>query len=168
MSRRVGSFPDVTSPSQLRTDRPSAGRVRHASRPVTEDFATLVRGYGFAAPPPGWPGPREGDPAELVREPANPRDPLAVAVWLTAGTPWRIGYLDRAVAARLAPRLDAGQPYRAELAGWVEVPETDRSRPLVRVRTVELPSEGALADGRGPSLWGRPPRSSRRIVTPGR
>lgn len=108
--------------------------------------------------------------AELVREPENPRDPLAVAVWTGTDQPWRVGYLDRTVAARLAPRLDAGQRFRAEFAGWVEAPGSAWRRPLLRVVTTTDPSEQARpargASGRG--LWGRPPASTRRILTPGR
>lgn len=178
----------MTSTSPLSSSRLSASRVRRAPRHAAEDFRTPVRGFSFAAPPPGTDVPRPGAAARLVREPANPRDPLAVAVWTTDGVPWRIGYLDRAVAARLAPRLDAGQRFLAELAGWVEAPGAVWHRPLVRVATAatDEPSDtdaagdappargaGAPADGRGarratgPGVWARPPGSSRRVLGPG-
>jgi hypothetical protein len=169
VSRHPGSFTDVTSTSRLDASRPTdattAGRTRRVARRLGEDFATVIRGYGFAARPPGAPEPQVGAPALLVREPDNPRDRLAVAVWLTAGTPWRLGYLDRTVAARLAPRLDGGQAFDAELSGWVEVPDTARQRPLVRVRTREPSPEVPAAGGRGAALWGRPPRSTRRTIS---
>jgi hypothetical protein len=159
----------VTSTSRLdasrSTDATTVGRFRRVGRRTGEDFATVIRGYGFAARPPGAPEPRVGAAARLVREPDNPRDRLAVAVWMTAGTPWRLGYLDRAVAARLAPRLDAGETFVAELSGWVEVPDADRQRPLVRVRTREPSPEAPSAGGTGTALWGRPPRSTRRTIT---
>jgi hypothetical protein len=49
--------------------------------------------------------------AELQREPDNKHDDNAVAVRLL-DKPWRrfhIGYLPRAVAAELAPKLDSGE-----------------------------------------------------------
>lgn len=109
-----------------------------------------------------------------MREPDNPRDPLAVAVWTGEARPWRIGYLDRAVAARLAPRLDAGQRFLVELAGWIDAPDAAWRRPLLRVTTGELRPSGAMAaadPGRareGSGLWGRPPGSTRRVLSSGR
>jgi hypothetical protein len=96
-------------------------------------FRTPVRGYAFAAPPPGGERPAPGLPAELAREPDNPADPLAVAVWAspTDGARWRIGYLDRGVAARVAPRLDAGSRVRAQFDGWSAEPEGRWRRPLL-------------------------------------
>lgn len=47
-----------------------------------------------------------GDVLELVREPGNPHDPLAVAVhWQGI----RIGYVPRRANAEIARRLDAGE-----------------------------------------------------------
>lgn len=135
-----------------------------------------MRGHGFAARPPGAPPPPPGAAAELVREPDNPADPLAVAVWTVEARPWRLGYLDRAVAARLASRLDAGLHYRAELAGWVEAPGGRWRRPLLRVVSDAATDDPADAwtdvavgapSARGANradLWGRPPGSSRRVV----
>jgi hypothetical protein len=164
----------VTATSHLRTTWPSAGRVRRAPRTPSEDFRTPVRGHGFAARPPATPAPSAGAAAELVREPDNPADPLAVAVWTIGERPWRLGYLDRAVAARLAPRIDAGQRFRAELAGWVDAPGGRWRRPLLRVAT-DVPTDVAadasadrLGSGNRPGLWGRPPASTRRIVRSGR
>ena len=96
-------------------------------------FRTPVRGYAFASPPPGGDRPVSGLPAELAREPDNPADPLAVAVWASPanGARWRLGYLDRGVAARVAPRLDAGRRVRAQLDGWSTEPEGRWRRPLL-------------------------------------
>jgi hypothetical protein len=157
----------VTSTSRLARGRQPAGRVPRAPRVPAEDFRTPVRGHVFAARPPSVPAPTPGAPAALVREPDNPRDPLAVAVWTTGECTWRIGYLDRTVAARLAPRLDAGQRFLAELAGWVEAPGARWRRPLLRVRT-DGPDDPPPPPGGRDGLWGRPPGSSRRVVTPGR
>jgi hypothetical protein len=113
-------------------------------------FRTPVRGYAFAAPPPGGERPAPGLPAELAREPDNPADPLAVAVWAspTDGARWRIGYLDRGVAARVAPRLDAGSRVRAQLDGWSAEPEGRWRRPLLLL----LPDDEDAAATLGPAV----------------
>ncbi|MEX1177950.1 MAG: HIRAN domain-containing protein [Nitriliruptor sp.] len=95
-----------------------------------------MRGHAFAARPPGLPAREVGGAVRLVREPDNPRDELAVAVWAAAPAPWRVGYLDRAVAARLAPRLDDGQRFRASLEGWIDAPGSRWRRPLLRIEPV--------------------------------
>ena len=99
---------------------PAAGARRPVlSRPLARlldmrqslpDFHTPVRGYAFAAvPPPRTAVLEPGTPVALLREPENPADPLAVGVWLLEGgrPRWRLGYLDRTVASRIAPRIDA-------------------------------------------------------------
>ena len=152
----------------------SARGTAAASRSPGADgrgFCTPVRGYPFASAPPGADRPGPGQPARLVREPANPADPHAVAVWVEPdGAPaWRIGYLDRFVAGRLAPKLDAGLRARAELDGWVAEPDERWQRPLLRVLTaVDRPhrtsDDHAAADADRPRLWGRPPGVRRRTV----
>jgi hypothetical protein len=153
--------------------------------PVAHDRATLrpfrtpVRGHAFAARPPGAAAPQAGQGARLVREPDNPADPLAVAVWAEdGGAWWRLGYLDRGVAARVSPRLDAGHTIEARLDGWVAEPCGRWRRPVVLVlprlgraerragptRPVELVAEDD-ASGR---LWGRPPGVVVRPVRPRR
>jgi hypothetical protein len=156
-------------------------------------FRTPVRGYAFAAPPPGGVPPESGVAAELAREPDNPADPLAVAVWASPerGARWRIGYLDRGVAARVAPRLDAGTRVRAQLDGWSTEPQGRWRRPLVLLLPEDpddlLPTSGAAASEEPagspdstapaaararlqdtvatPGLWGRPPGVRRRRVS---
>lgn len=56
-------------------------------------------------------------PVELVREPDNMHDPNAVAVHLVmAGDERRpLGHLPASVAERLAPSLDAGDKWEAEV-----------------------------------------------------
>jgi hypothetical protein len=49
---------------------------------------------------------RPGDPLDLVRQPENPYDPLAVAIFTAGGT--CIGYLSRDRAAWIAPKIDRG------------------------------------------------------------
>lgn len=54
-----------------------------------------------------WPGER----VELVREPENPHDHLAVAVYSPRGV--QVGYLGRDRAAWVAPKMDRGADVRA-------------------------------------------------------
>ena len=127
-------------------------------------FLTPVRGHAFASTPPGDPAPlRRGATARLQREPDNPADDLAVSVWATGrGAPWRIGYLERAVAARVAPRLDAGVEVAATLAGWWDEPGGRWRRPVVALQPVDAPR---VAPSRSTSgVWGRPPATVRRPV----
>lgn len=139
-----------------------------ASLPVSlPAFHTPVRGYAFAAvPPPRTAVLDAGTPVALIREPDNPADPLAVGVWLVEdGRPrWRLGYLDRTVASRIAPRLDAGVEVDAVLDGWVEEPDGRWRRPLLHLRPSlgEGPPQGAGAARR--SLRRQPPGVQRRRV----
>lgn len=124
-----------------------------------------MRGHAFAAVP----TEQLERPADLVatlaREPGNPADPLAVAVWIEGehGTAWRIGYLDRGVAARVGPRLDDGLAIEARLDGWTSEPEGRWQRPVVLVLPVADPADRSTT----PGLWGRPPGVTRRLVRSG-
>jgi hypothetical protein len=137
-----------------RPSRPRPGGLR--------PFRTPLRGHAFAAAPPGAGAVGPELPARAVREPDNPADPLAVAVWAApadgSGPPWRLGYLDRVVAARLAPRLDHGATIQVAIEGLVPEPEGRWQRPVVRVQVGTPPTDAA----RG--LWGRPPGVARRTV----
>lgn len=150
--------------------------AHHPTRPATRPssapaaaggflpFLTPVRGHVFAAVPARAAPVHHGAPAHLVREPANPADPLAIAVWADGdGVAWRIGYLERAVAARLAPRLDAGTVVTATLAGWWDDPTGRWRRPVVALQPGEAPR--VLASSRS-RVWGRPPASVTRPVSP--
>lgn len=160
----------------MRTARTGgAGAVATTVRPPVE-FHTPVRGHAFAALPSGGAGELEADtPVALRREPANPADPLAIGVWLVDadGPRWRLGYLDRTVAARLAPRMDAGAEVEGVLHGWVDEPEGRWRRPLVRLRiTIPEPVRAAPMAGRrpsqrSPSLRSLPPGARRRRLPRG-
>ncbi|MEY3020494.1 MAG: hypothetical protein RLZZ272_1478 [Actinomycetota bacterium] len=134
-------------------------------------FRTPLRGHVFAAPPADGMELAADAPVRLRREPGNPADPLAVAVWTVAGEggPWRLGYLDRGVAARIAPRLDDGLELHGRLEGWVSEPRGRWTRPLLRVEPAQpAPSEGASrgtteGDART-GLAQRPPGVRRRIL----
>jgi hypothetical protein len=51
-----------------------------------------------------------GRPLELRRDPGNPHDPNAIAVHAGGA---QVGWVPRAIAAELAPALDAGEPFSA-------------------------------------------------------
>jgi hypothetical protein len=171
MSHARGIVPDMTNPpSPPSTGRPASrrhattGATTGSDRPGSgsrggRPFRTVVRGHAFAAAPPGADALDPGLSARAVREPDNPADPLAVAIWAQPGegaaAAWRIGYLDRVVAARLAPRLDAGVRVEVEVEGLVPEPDGRWQRPVVRLRLEEPARSG---------LWGRPPGVTRRPV----
>lgn len=58
-------------------------------------------------------------PARLDRDPTNPVGPNAVAVSVGSN---RVGWIPAGVAARLAPAIDAGHPYTAEITEAVVHP----------------------------------------------
>ena len=142
--------------------------------PSLPAFHTPVRGYAFAAvPPPRAAVLEAGTPVALLREPENPADALAVSVWLLEdGRPrWRLGYLDRTVASRIAPRMDAGLEVEAVLDGWIEEPDGRWRRPLLDLRQTVAPEaaeevageSSSGSGGRSTSLRQQPPRSRRRV-----
>src|SRR5690348_15448368 len=59
--------------------------------------------------------------AFLVREPRNEHDANAIVVQVPEIGP--IGHVPRAVAAKLAPRLDAGERWRCLIAGVLIHPD---------------------------------------------
>ncbi|MEX2532390.1 MAG: HIRAN domain-containing protein [Nitriliruptoraceae bacterium] len=133
-------------------------------------FRTPVRGHAFAAAPLGAETLTPGTTLQLVREPNNPRDPFAIAVWSSAASndtasSWRIGYLDQLVAARLAPFLDDGGIITASFDGWVTEPEGRWQRPLIRLQidaADELDDlDGELTIATDPDRFTSPPRLSK-------
>lgn len=148
-------------------------------------FRTPVRGHAFAPRRADTPDPVPGEPAELVPEPTNPADPYAVAVWAGAdGQRRRIGYLDRGVAARVAPRIREGLVLSARVEGWTREPEGRWQRPVVLLRAESLPTpapspparasadqpsetvRGARPEAVAAGVWGRPPGVARRTLGP--
>ncbi|MBI3976494.1 MAG: single-stranded-DNA-specific exonuclease RecJ, partial [Armatimonadetes bacterium] len=72
-------------------------------------FYTKVAGVTFEGRQELLPSVRTGQPLHLVRQPANPYDPHAIAV-LTADRQ-QLGFLSARLAGRLAPSIDAGARY---------------------------------------------------------
>jgi hypothetical protein len=159
-----GTETSGTETSGTVTSGTDASNRDHRAMIPIRAFRTPVRGHAFASPPPGTERPEPGVPAELTREPHNPADPLAVAVWASpvGGTRWRIGYLDRGVAARLAPRLDAGRRVRAQLDGWSTEPDGRWRRPLLLLlpedeeTVADAPSEAVGEDPAPRAVTPRP------------
>lgn len=113
-----------------------------ATRPTSEAqrFRTPVRGYRFAARPPGADHPRRGQGVLLHHEHGHPMDEWAVAIWTRSadGIPWRIGYLERAVAARVGPRIRRGARVTGTVAGWMTEPGGRWRRPVIEVDATPL------------------------------
>ncbi|BDE07554.1 hypothetical protein WPS_28300 [Vulcanimicrobium alpinum] len=75
-------------------------------------FNTKVVGVTFEGRQDTIAGLRPGDALALQRDPENAHDPSAVAV--RYGT-LHIGYVKREIAARIAPNIDGGEQYTAEV-----------------------------------------------------
>jgi hypothetical protein len=80
-----------------------------------------------------------GSPLELRRDPDNAHDPNAIMV-LAAGE--QVGWVPRELAAELAPRLDAGEPWAAvvlrERRDSPRDPRTGLTMLLARGDAIEL------------------------------
>ncbi len=78
-----------------------------------ESFNTKIAGVSFEGRQDVVAGLAPGDPLDLVREPENAHDASAIAVRYGR---LHLGYLNRKMAAKLAPNIDAGDRYRATVA----------------------------------------------------
>jgi len=75
-------------------------------------FNTKVVGVSFEGRQDIAGGVRPGQAVELRRDPENPHDPNAIGVWLGA---LQLGFLKREIALRIAPNIDAGERYEAQV-----------------------------------------------------
>ncbi len=75
-------------------------------------FNTKVVGVSFEGRQDVVAGVAPGAVLELRRQPDNPHDPNAIAVWYGA---LQLGFLKRPIAARIAPNVDAGEHYSARV-----------------------------------------------------
>lgn len=74
-------------------------------------------------------------PAVLLRDPDNPYDANAIAVDVPAVGP--IGHVPRALAARLAPHLDAGEVWQAHVVEVLVSPDNPANPGIdIRVQRV--------------------------------
>lgn len=74
-------------------------------------------------------------------------DEWAVAIWTRSsnGIPWRIGYLERAVAARVGPQVRGGVRVTGTVVGWMTEPDGRWKRPVIEVDARPL-ADGAQTD----------------------
>ena len=75
-------------------------------------FNTKVAGVSFEGRQDIVAGVQPGAPLDLRREPANAHDPNAIGVWFGK---LQLGFVKAAIAKRIAPNIDAGERYTAEV-----------------------------------------------------
>ncbi len=75
-------------------------------------FNTKVAGVSFEGRQDVVAGVQAGAPLDLRRDPANRYDPNAIGVWFGS---LQLGFLNRGIAKRVAPNIDAGDRYTAEV-----------------------------------------------------
>jgi single-stranded-DNA-specific exonuclease len=75
-------------------------------------FNTKVAGVSFEGRQDTVAALRRGEAVELRRDAANAHDPNAIGVWYGA---LQIGFLKREIAKRVAPNIDGGERYTAEV-----------------------------------------------------
>jgi single-stranded-DNA-specific exonuclease len=85
-----------------------------ASIGFEDAFNTKIVGVSFDGRQEFIAGLQPGDRLELVRQPENEKDPNAVAVFF--GT-LHLGFVRAPIAQRIAPNMDAGERYGAEVTG---------------------------------------------------
>jgi len=85
---------------------------RFASIGDAYEFYTKVVGVTFEGRQDVIGGLLPGAPVELRREPDNPHDSNAIGVFFGA---LQTGFLRKEIARRLAPKIDAGERYRAQI-----------------------------------------------------
>jgi single-stranded-DNA-specific exonuclease len=116
-ARLVDSF-DAPEPAAAFLDHLYAKSREFLSR---DPFATIGDAYGFHTKLAGVtfegrqdliPGLTPGIELDLERQPANVHDPNAIAVRFGR---LQIGFIRKEIAVRIAPNIDAGERYRAEV-----------------------------------------------------
>jgi single-stranded-DNA-specific exonuclease len=87
-------------------------RDKYASIGEATEFNTKVAGVTFEGRQDAIAGLEPGMALRLERDAANPVDRNAIGVWYGM---LQIGFLKAGIAARIAPNIDAGEHYRAEI-----------------------------------------------------
>ena len=113
-------------------------------------FHTKVVGVTFEGRQAAVASVRAGEALRLARDPRNPRDPHAIMVCLGDGR--QLGFLRAALAARLAPAMDAGARYTATATALTG--GGDRAWGLNIHLGREATWEGEMVEGRGGPLDG--------------
>ncbi len=132
---------------------PARGEIEEA-----DAFHTKVVGVTFEGRQAVVATVRAGEPLRLVRDPRNPRDPHAVQV--CRGDGQQIGFLRAALAARIAPAMDAGALYSAVATAvtgggeraWGLNIRVSREKPGGEATPEARPPDEAGAAGRGSPL----------------
>jgi single-stranded-DNA-specific exonuclease len=88
-------------------------RDRYATIADASSFHTKIAGVSFEGRQDVIAGLRGGAPLQLIRQSDNPHDANAIAVFYGD---LQLGFLNRNMAAHLAPSIDAGTRYRATIA----------------------------------------------------
>ena len=104
----VGAFLDDLYARSEEFNRPE----RYASIGESHGFNTKLVGVTFEGRQDLVAGLAPGAALSLERDPANPYDANAVGVWLGG---LQLGFIKKEIAARIAPNIDAGERYRAEV-----------------------------------------------------
>lgn len=99
------------------------------------DYEDYVEKHGHFLPP-------EPLPAILVRNPDNEYDPNAIQVHVPSlGEEWGlIGHLTRPIAARMAPEIDDGHEWQAEVVSVLIDPDHP-DRPGISIRCDRAPEQ---------------------------
>lgn len=111
----------------------SLGLVAAAPAVATAGRTVLIQespiaGFQFHQGDAVWPALKVGQPLDLVREPANPHDPDAVAVYFEGE---QLGYVPRAENLAVAQMLDRGEELEATV---VKLSEDEDPWKRVRMR----------------------------------
>lgn len=143
----------MTDPERIRQQREREVE-RSGGRRLGEMFATKVVGVTFvpAYPDNLWAldrsaveAERDGEPLTvvLVRNPDNEHDANAIEVHVPAlGDEWgMIGHLTRPIAARLAPEIDDGVRWAAQVES-VLIDQDHIDRPGISIRCARVHEEG--------------------------
>jgi len=146
-----------------------AERDRYATIGDAVAFNTKVAGVSFEGRQDVLAGLRAGDPLSLVRQPDNEHDANAIAVM--RGT-LHIGFLNKQMARKLAPKFDEGARYRADVTAVTGGGARSRGLNIRVYREVETIVATAAAaqrsagedDVRRALIGERPVRESQREV----
>jgi single-stranded-DNA-specific exonuclease len=121
-------------------------------------FNTKVVGVSFEGRQDTVAALRRGEAVELRRDAANAHDPNAIGVWYGA---LQIGFLKREIAKRVAPNIDGGERYTAEVTqvtGGIGTRSYGINIFVTRVRAAVVPGAARSQHGRARRRPARPDR----------